>query len=373
MLIPSLMLSAALQEPVQTEAPKPQAERLSEIVQAWHEAGEFDGLALVAQDGEIVAELAVGTAHRGWEVPHRADAVFPIASLTKQVTAVLVLQAAERGELRLDWTLDLALPGFPESPGKRVTLEHLLRHTGGFQDPPLEHYLDPRHADWDDTRILQEYLMEQAPDFVPGSVFRYSNADYHLLGAVLEARTGLSFAELVEQRIAQPLGLKETGLARRSEVRAKRPQDYGKNEQGEWFHPAPYDWSHWRAAGGLESSLRDLHRWNLALHRYELLSEEMTETMLTPLLQPSPYLGLGSWVYDRPIPGTEVTLRIAERRGAIGGHAVLNALDLKRGDWVILYSNHGNPTLDSLSYAPCLPLDLFSSLYGGTLTRGGAD
>ena len=55
------------------------------------------------------------------------------------------------------------------------------------------------------------------------------------------------------------------------------------------------------------------------------------------------------------------------------GHALLNAFDRERGEWVILYSNHGDRTLDTLAYAPCLPLDLFSALHAGELARGAGD
>jgi len=366
MLIPSVLItitSSWAQLPDSNEL----SERLQAIVQAYHDAGEFHGLALVARDGELVGRYAVGEANRSWSVSHDVDAVFPIASLTKQFTAVLVMQAIERGELRLNDMLDL-LPDFPEAVGKRVRVEHLLLHSAGFQDPDFAYYLDPRGSGKTDGMIAREYLYRQEPDFVPGTVFRYGNAEYHLLGAILELRTGKVFGELVQERIVQPLGLKDTRLANPDVVRAKRPSDYVRDGEG-WVHPTQFRWSHWQAAGGLESSLLDLHRWNQALVNHELLTAESTARMLTSPGQPDPYVALGSWVYARNIPGTQVNLKLAERRGAIGGHAVLNAFDRERGEWVILYSNHGDRTLDTLSYAPCLPLDLFSAMHDGEIVR----
>lgn len=375
MLISSLLLAwacAALQSPAQAHRPELTAEapvtsdlsdRLQAIVQAYHDSGQFHGLALVARKGEQVGSYAVGPANRSWNVPHDLDAVFPIASLTKQFTAVLVMQAIERGELSMNDTLD-RLPGFPEAVGKRVRVEHLLLHSGGFSDPDFAYYLDPRQGGKTDAQIAREYLYAQEPGFVPGTIFRYGNADYHLLGAMLEVRTGQSFAELLDERIVKPLGLKHTRLADPDQVRVKRPTDYVRDGDT-WIHPTAFRWSHWQAAGGLESSLLDLHRWNQALANHELLSPESTARMLTPPGQPDTYVAYGSWVYNRALLGTDVSLRLAERRGAIGGHAVLNAFDLERGEWVILYSNHGDRTLDTLSYAPCLPLELFTALHEG--------
>ena len=376
MLIPTIVLAslvAPTQAPNVADAKGAALERrLRSVVEAYHAGGEFHGVALVAREGEVVGRFAVGLANRAWEVPMRTDAVFPIASLTKQFTAVLVMQAVELGELSLEDTLDLVLPEFPAAVGERVQVQHLLLHSGGFRDPDFAYYLDPREDGKTDAQVAREYLYDQQPDFAAGSEFRYSNADYHLLGAILEARTGQTFEQLVEQRIVEPLGLLHTRLAHQDVVRAGRPTDYVRDGEG-WVHPTQLRWSHWQAAGGLESSLDDLHRWNRALSNFELLTPESTERMLTAPGRPDPYVALGSWVYARPLPGTNVTLQLAERRGALGGHALLNAFDRERGEWVILYSNHGDRTLDTLAYAPCLPLDLFSALHDGELARGAVE
>ncbi len=338
-------------------------------VQAWHEAGAFDGLALVARDGEPVLRMAVGPADRAWGSALTTDACVPIASLTKQFTAVLVLDAAERGELSLDDTLGGVFPELADDRARSVSVRDLLLHAGGFSDPTITHYLDPSRTLLTDLQIAREFLFDQTPAFEPGSQFRYSNADYHWLGAVLEVRTGEAFGSLVASRIAGPLGMERTRIANRAAVRDRRPYDYVRQDGVGWIQPPAYQWSNWQAAGGLESTLDDLHRWNLALARHEILTPASTELMLTVPEVPGGYLGLGSWSYKRPLPGTDVTLSIGERRGAIGGFAMMNAFDLDREEWVILLSNHGNRTLDTLSYAPCLPLDLFCVLHGGAVGR----
>lgn len=366
------VLALTLLTPLLEASPEIETECRS-IVQAWHEAGEFDGVALVAQEGVPVLRIATGTADRAWDTPLTTDACFPIASLTKQFTAVLVLDAAERGELSLDDTLGEIFPDIINDRAKTTQIRHLVLHAGGFSDPPIEHYLDPRRTLMTDLEIAREFLFDQEPSFAPGTQFRYSNADYHLLGAVLETRTGMSFAQLIESRIAKPAGLVSTRIANRAEVRAHRPNDYAQQAGVGWINPPAYQWSNWQAAGGLESTLDDLHAWNLALARHTILTPESTKLMMTVPEFPGNYVALGTWSYTRALPGTEVTLNIGERRGAIGGFAVLNAFDLAREEWVILLSNHGNRTLDTLPYAPCLPLDLFAMLHNGTTTGPPTD
>jgi CubicO group peptidase (beta-lactamase class C family) len=178
----------------------------------------------------------------------------------------------------------------------------------------------------------------------------------------------MRFGELVQEWIAEPLGMDNTRIANRAAIVAHRPNDYVMQEGVGWINPPAYQWSNWQAAGGLESTIEDLHFWNRALADYTILSEESTKQMLTVPQVPGNFVALGTWSYQRPIPSTDTTLNIGERRGAIGGFAVLNAFDLQRKEWVILLSNHGNPTLDTLPYAPCLPLDLFSALHDGTTT-----
>lgn len=342
------------------------SEQAAAVVEVWHEAGLFDGVVLVADKGEIVWQGGVGLANRKTGTPNRADTTFPIASLTKQFTALLVMQQVERGVLHLDDTVSQILPSYRRDTGERISIQHLLRHTSGLPDIDPELYrLEDSNAtksDW----VLEHYGSGDLK-FEPGSEFSYTNTDYHLLARILEAKTGQTFEALLRQQILVPLGMHNTGIARRDALSDGWAHDYVATEAGEWIDAPPYRWENWSGAGAMYSTLEDLHRWNRALSSRELVSDATWQLMLTPrtdLPGGGNYVGLGSWVYPRPLTGTELAPTLIERRGAIGGYAILNVLVAGEDRWIILLANHYNEGIHTLPYAPCLPLDLLMVLYG---------
>ncbi|MEZ5065916.1 MAG: serine hydrolase domain-containing protein [bacterium] len=335
------------------------ADRLESAARAWHEAGQFDGAILVARDGEVVWEGGFGPANREWDIPNAPGVRYPIASLTKQFTAVLVMQCVERGELSLEDTIVDRLPWYRADTGGRITIRDLLSHSSGLPDVPVEQYFDDRPEAEDPSWVVRTYCSED-PVFEPGTDISYTNTDYHVLGCILESVTKKTFEALLTERVLEPLGMKDTGVARRDRPLRHRADDYTESE-GEPVNTPPYQWENWHAAGCLYSTVDDLHRWNRALANHELLSVATTETMLTPrtdIGNQGNYVALGSWVYPRRLPGSDLAPVLVERRGAIGGYTVLNVLVKDEGQWITILSNHYNEMIHTLPWARCLPLDL---------------
>jgi CubicO group peptidase (beta-lactamase class C family) len=340
------------------------AAALEGAVERWHDVGEFEGVILVA-DGDRRWTLAVGQASREWQLPHTVDTRFPIASLTKQITAVLVLQEVESGRLSLDQTLRAAWAEYPGPGGDSITIADLLAHMSGLPEIPIELYVDARPETEDPRWVLETYLGDDL-QFEPGTDFTYTNADYHVLGAILTATTGRSFETLVNERVASTLGLSSTAIVRRDFVLARRADDYVTDGE-RWFRAPSVRWENWQAAGGLASTVADLDRWNMALVNHELLGAEMTERMWTPreLREGTGrYVALGSWVYDRALPESDRALKLVERRGAIGGYAIVNIIQPDARRWVIALANHYTEQLHRMPWGRSLPLDLFMILEG---------
>lgn len=339
--------------------------RLQAVVEAWHDADAFSGVVLVADEGEIVWQGAVGLANRQDKTPNEVATVFPIASLTKQFTAVLVMQQVERGRLALDDTVSTLVPWYQPAGAERVTVRHLLQHTSGLAEMEHAAYLstDPKATD---SRWLLQTYGGGAPSFEPGTNFGYTNTDYHVLTAVLEAVAGQSYETLLAEQIFEPLGMSDSGIARRDAPHEGWAVDYVPTDDG-WVEGPPLRWENWQGAGAMHSTLADLHRWNKALSSNAVVSAQTWETMLTPrtdLPGGGNYVGLGSWVYPRPLPGSDITPRLVERRGGIGGHTILNVLVADQARWVVVLSNRYDEGLHSLPWARCLPLDLLMVLYG---------
>jgi CubicO group peptidase (beta-lactamase class C family) len=157
--------------------------------------------ASVWRDG-AVAHLAAA----GAPVEETGNLQFRIGSITKTMAAVLVMQLRDAGELSLDDLLYRHLPGTPV--GSNVTLRQLLGHASGLQR-------EPDGGWWErmDGADVEKLLGTLTPDKLfrpPLAGYHYSNLAYGLLGAVLDRITGISFAELVTQRILAPLGMHRT-------------------------------------------------------------------------------------------------------------------------------------------------------------------
>lgn len=230
------------------------------LVSAYHEAGLFDGAVLVARGDSVLYAAGFGQADRARSIPNTADTRFRIASVTKQFTAALILQLVEEGRVELDAPITTYLPNYPQEPGERVTVHHLLSHTSGLAEG--RHLRDPGVPL--DTFLVRLYGLPLG--FEPGTRYEYSNPNYHLLGLIVEAVTGQPYAEALRGRILDPLGMENTGVAYYGEAVDGLAQGYARTPSGHEVESPFLDAPHTYAAGAMYSTVRDLHRWTRALH-----------------------------------------------------------------------------------------------------------
>src|SRR5262249_54860393 len=255
-LMPCLLV-CALSVPA---AAKPVARDLDRVVDAF--ADGFDGVVLVADRGKIVYERAVGLAVREWSVKHTVASKFDIASMTKSFTAVLILQLAEQGKLRVDAKLADYLPDVAHAG--EVTIHQLLTHTAGIADyvPRLAAdftYCKP-HAPLEVAAIVAKEPLH----FAPGTRFEYCNTCYVLLGAVIERVTGRTYADVVAERILKPAGMVDSGMDAIPRMLPQRAFGYIVGERG--VDRAPLiDMSVAYSTGGLYSTAHDMLRYDRAL------------------------------------------------------------------------------------------------------------
>jgi CubicO group peptidase (beta-lactamase class C family) len=325
-------------------------ETLDAVLDEAHAAGTFDGVVLVGRGDRVVYHRAVGTADRSWGVPNAADTRFPWASVTKQLTATLVLQLVDEGHLVLSTPLGDILPALPPDGAGRVTVRQLLQNTSGLPIDPVPDYTvltDSAFAAALDAALGSELAFE------PGSRFQYSNTDYHVLGLVVEALTGQTYEEALRARILDPLGMTETCLVRHDRVEPRVPTGYLTDEGG-GAEPVPYTrLARFGASGGLAGSVEDLFRYDRALLGDRLIPRALRDEMFAgdPALG---YAGLSVWRYPRDVAGRSVTL--VERQGLIAGYRALNLLAPAEDLVLIVLSNNSRADLsntyaaDGLSY-----------------------
>jgi CubicO group peptidase (beta-lactamase class C family) len=245
-------------------------------------AGRFSGAALVAKQGRILFSGAYGLADRQRRIANTLETRFRIGSMNKMFTAVAALQLVEAGKLALDDTVGKHLRDYPNSDvASKVTVRHLLTHTGGTGDIFGPEYDQNRlqlreHGDY--VRLHGP----RPPRFEPGTQFEYSNYGFVLLGAIIEAASGTSYYDYVRENIFRPAGMISTDSLPESEDVPNRSIGYMRPYFGARSWQPNTDWLPWRgtAAGGGYSTVGDIARFADALTNHQLLSPGSTELLL---------------------------------------------------------------------------------------------
>lgn len=324
----------------------------------------FGGTVLVGDADTVLFERSVGLADRARGRPHAPDEVWRWASITKQVTAVLVLQQVDAGRLSLDATIAEVLPDFRGPAAGKTTVRQLLAHTAGLPNPgdspaaaddvPAFYRTPPPRGRSVHAAAADGYCAGPAKH-EPGVRFEYNNCDYLVLGAMLERVTGLSYATLVDRQLARPLG--SPGLRVRSPGEPADPV-VGYLAAGE-REPAQ-DIGTYGAAGALHGSARALLAFDRALLRGELVSAAAREQMWAgdPALG---YVALGVWSYPAQLAGCTKSVHLIERRGAIGGVQVRNVLVPDPGIILIAFTNTASVEFGEVWQGKGLTHDLLSA------------
>lgn len=234
----------------------------------------------IVHDGKIVFSGAYGFSDAEHHRPMRTDAIFPIASVTKTMTAFLAAKLSERGIVSLKAPIKGYLPAtvtFNENFGSRqITLESLLLHTSGLPRdrstrrnialPQMDGF-DPTIPDHESANVdaLFEALSLDAP-VSPIEGRSYSNMGYDLAGHVLEIATRRSFPDLLKSEITQPLGMNDTTVYRTRGQDARIPVGYSYDSGRKRFWRTP-TWRTGRLAGaaGVSSTAEDLARYIAAM------------------------------------------------------------------------------------------------------------
>lgn len=236
--------------------------------------------AIVVKDNVVLFRGASGMADLELDVRLTADNVFRIGSITKQFTAAGILLLEEQGKLSVTDDINTYLPVYP-THGYTITIEHLLSHTSGiFNYTDIPGYFDGIAIRKDvSTEELIEVFAELPMDFAPGEEHRYSNSGYVLLGAIIEAVSGQSYAEFMQTAIFDPLGLEHTYHGG-PQIIPNRASGY-QGTVGAYSNAGYLSMTQPHGAGALLSTVDDLAKWTTALFNGDLLSKASLKKMTT--------------------------------------------------------------------------------------------
>lgn len=276
---------------------------------------EIPGAALaVAKDGRLVYARGFGYADVEKKHPVQPDALFRIASISKPITAVAVMQLVQRGELALDDRAFAQLPrdlvandGDADPRLQEITVRQLLQHTGGWDrsisgDPMFRaveiaearHRLPPASP-----QDVIRFMADKPLDFTPGQRYAYSNLGYCLLGRIVEHVTGECYEEHVRRDLLAPIGADAMRLGK-TLPDGRMPEEVCYYTRGDSTGPAvmgsdvgadvPSPYGAWclesmDAHGGWVASAVDLLRFATAVEgspESGLLTQESIEAMCAP-------------------------------------------------------------------------------------------
>ncbi len=262
-----------------------------------HAKSGFSGVVFAARGGEIIISKGYGLANDAEQIPFATDTVFDIGSVTKQFTGAAIVKLDSQGKLRVTDTIDKYFDDVPDDK-RAITLHHLLTHSSGLRDAFGDDY-EPVSRDEIVKRAMESKLL-----WAPGTQYRYSNAGYSLLAAIVELVTGDNYERYLHDELFVPAGMLHTGY----QIPQWNPDQlaHGYLEDGEDSgtpidHPWADDGPYWnlRGNGGILSTAEDMFRWHQALNGNGVLSEEAKAKYFTPYVQEGPrtktYYGYG-WV-----------------------------------------------------------------------------
>lgn len=324
---------------------------VSNYVQREARDRELSGVVLIRRDGGQAWARSFGLADRAFAVPMRTDTRFRVASITKLFTSTLIMMLAEEGKLAVDQPVGRYLPEL-KGGARDVTVHQLLNHTSGI-------------AQYDRVASLDQALTEGVPNYQrpltaaamvkaccegalvakPGSKFDYNNADYLLLGRIIERLEGRPFEAVLKARLLQPLALRDSGIARHAEIIERlAPTYFLRPDTKAWMNDLPMYFENSDAAGAMYSTPADVARFAEALFGGQILKPPSLRQMLVPGLDD---YGYGLWSYTFKRNGR--SHRVAKRPGSIMGANVVLYRLLDERTTIVILANSNRADLDEFA------------------------
>lgn len=245
---------------------------IEQLIQELYESNDFNGNILVAHHGKVIVNKSYGHFDIEANKELKPDDCFYLASISKQFTALLVMQLVEEGKVNLNSSLLNYLPNYDKKIGTLITIHHLLSHSSGLQEFYEDSEFNNGPEFIDSVTEIEMFERCQKPIlFEAGTGNKYSDTNYYLLSLIIERLRDKPYNEVLFERIFEPLQMNHSGYfgAEKQPIAKLYTRNNGE------FIPAP---SFNRAIGkggtGCYSSTEDLWKWYQSLHTDKLLSAE---------------------------------------------------------------------------------------------------
>lgn len=341
-LIIFLLLLPGFTTSAQSKISSEKENKIDSLVAAYMSRNNIPGASVaIVKDNKRVFARGYGMADMENFVPATPATIFRLASVSKPITAVAVMQLVEQGKIDLNAPVQKYLPQFPKKKYP-VTVKQLLSHTSGIRHyQGNEFLLNKAFASYDDAlTIFQEDSLMHKPEVQQ----TYSTYGYTVLGAIVESVTGMSFIDYLKQNIFEPANMDQTFEDDPRKIIAQRSENYDTIAGGIVVNSLPVNTSYKVPGGGLISNAYDMSNFLVALQQDKLLKKETWKHMTTETKtsggEPTHY-GLGWILGIPPFPGFPNLPNAVWHGGVQQGSttAILMLPEEKAG--VVLLSNSG--------------------------------
>ena len=320
-------------EPVATDP----VERLDQLMSPWDGDDRAGAIAAVVDNGELVHVHTVGMANLSHGVPWQRGTISNIGSVSKQFTAMGLLVLEGRGEISLDDDIREYIPELPDF-GEPITPRQLLNHTSGYREIYNLMRIDGFGGEDTFTREHAITVVQRQPELQnrPHTEWNYNNTGFILLSLLVERVTGQSFEDYMRESVFEPVGMTDTRMKMvQGELIPGSAQGYTPAEGGGYRTTRDLPAS--AGAGGVYTTVDDLHRWLLNFRDPALGGSEAIEAMTTTaVLESGDSTGYGLGLGLGELGGRTL---YSHTGGDVSHRAYLGYLpELESG--VILMSNH---------------------------------
>ena len=300
------------------------------------ENNEFSGVVLIAKDGNKIFHEAYGYASKEFRVKNSLDTKFNLGSINKLFTAIGITQLMEKGKLSIDDSIGKHLDIFPQEIAGKVTVKHLLQMRAGWGDYWGNEYYLAHQNELRKVSDYMEFIKDIPLDFEPGVNFAHCNTCFEVLGALIEAITGMDYYDYIKDNIYEPAGMENTDCYDKDSPIENVAVGYTNmnpnapsGEEYKWnnLYMMPPKGS---PAGGGFSTAEDLLKLDIALRNFKLLNRDYTHY-------------LSRQFNGSPKDPFEPPGRVLRGAGGAPGVSTVLARDLNFGYTIIVLSNYDYP------------------------------
>lgn len=330
-----------------------QSPSVSNFIDSFAKKNNFNGTILIEKKSKISYQKSFGLANFQFKVSNTNETKYKIASITKLFTSVLIMQLYEQGKIDVTKHIKDYLPDYRGEGGDKVIIHQLLNHTSGMANidtvKSIESALKNGVPVYQKPRTTDELLNNYCSDKLvnePGKVFDYNNAEYIILGKIIEKIYNKTYEQIVTENFLHPLKMKNTGLLYQQNIINGLADTYFYRDDIKKLVPdLPVYSENWYAAGSMYSTTNDLSLFINALFGLKLLKQETLNKMFTPGLEE---YGYGVWVHENYEINSK-KFKIIKRPGQIMGAQGMLFHIVEDGSTIIILSNTGTTSLDDFA------------------------